>query len=253
MQFLMVSVILIIVGIIWAIAGIAIGIRFYNNVRHEVHKEKGKVIQKIMKAYALIQCVGWPMLMILAWLLYVNKFVSTFLRSDATRNVIISCRFVYTIFRIYVSFNSLIIAICRYSFIVYEKQVITFGFNRVRSILQSSSVVVPIVLAFSNEVTNQIEITWSCLFMPQANKNHQPDYDNITYIFCANKQVEDINESMIYNIFNRYLTPSVTEGLKIFHTVMVVTIGSNVLEGLMYLHIFAYIRRYETMINKLLN
>ena len=149
MQFVVVSVVLIIVGSLYTIAGIAIGKKFYDNVRKEEHQERGKVIQKIMKTYALVQCIGWPIVMILAWLLYINKFVLTILQHDITRQAMISLRFGYTMFRVYVGFNSLIIAICRYSFIIHEDQVFKFGVNRIRSILQICSVVIPIVLALS--------------------------------------------------------------------------------------------------------
>ena len=73
MQYTVVIVTLTISGILFSIFGIIISKKLYKNVREEVHQERGKVIQRIMKTYSLVQCVGWPLMMITAWLLYVNK------------------------------------------------------------------------------------------------------------------------------------------------------------------------------------
>ena len=243
MQFVVVSVVMIIAGSLWVITGLAVGKIFYDNVRKENHQERGKVIQRMLKTYTLIQCIGYPIIMISAWLLYVNKFVLAMLPPEMTRYAIIILRFVYTILRIYIGLNSLIIAFCRYSFIIHENKVFKFGINRIRSILLKCSIMIPIMLSFSNEATNPMEITWTCLFMTPTNSTHEVDLGNVTDIFCSRNNAKQIAESLIYRIADEYLLPSIMQGMKICHTVFIVIIASNVLEGFFYYNIFAHIKR----------
>ena len=42
--------------------GLAICRKLYIDTKNEEHKEKGKVIQRIMKTYCLIQCGVWPVI-----------------------------------------------------------------------------------------------------------------------------------------------------------------------------------------------
>ena len=245
MHFVAISLALITFGSLWAIAGIVLGKKLYENVQKEEHQETGKIIQKILKTYVLIQCIGYPSLMILAWLLYTNKFVLTIFRPGMTRHAILIIRLVYTLLRIYVGLNSLIIAVCRYSFIVCENQVVKIGINRFRSIILSCSVVVPIMFAFSNEATFPIEISWICLFMPNDKQTIQFDTRNVSNIFCSRHHVPEIAESLIYTVCNEYLPQSFIQGMKIFHAVCVVIICSNILEGFLYCHIFTHVKRYR--------
>ena len=243
MNFVAISVALIIFGSLWAIAGIALDKKLYDIVQKEDHQEKGKIIQKLMKTYALIQCIGYPTIMISAWLLYVNKFILIILQPSMTRYAILILRFMYTTLRSYVGLNSLITATCRYSFIICEQQVFKIGTNRFRSIILSCSVILPIVLAFLNEATHSVEIIWACLFMPHNNQTLQLDLKDVSDIFCSRNHVGEIAESIFYKVYIRYLPTSFTQGMKISHIVFIVIIGSNVLEGFFYCHIFSYLKR----------
>ena len=198
-----------------------------------------------MKTYVVIQCIGYPIVMISAWVLYSNKFVLPIFWPGLTRYAILTLRLVYTLLRSYVGLNSLIIAICRYSLILCKNQVVNIGINRFRSIILSCSVVMPIMLAFSNEASHSVEISWACLFMPNDNQTLQFDTHNASNIFCSRHHVQEIAESQIYTVYNEYLPLSFTQGMKIFHTVFVVIIGSNVLEGFLYCQIFSQVKRYK--------
>ena len=96
MQFVAISLAIITFGSLWAIAGIFLGKKLYDNVQKEEHQEKGKIMQKILKTYVLVQCIGYPSMLISAWLLYTNKFVLTIFRPDMTRHAILITRLVYT-------------------------------------------------------------------------------------------------------------------------------------------------------------
>ena len=246
MHYIIVSAVLIIFGIIWAISGITICKQLYNNVRKEDHQERGKVIQQIMKTYSAVQCVGWPIVMIAAWILYVNKNVFGIIQPFMVRYAIITLRFLFTMFRVYIGFNSLIISMCRYTFIVYENYVCKIGIQRMKYLFLCTSVALPILIAFLNEATHPIEIAWICVFQPQDNlKNPQSNNGSDSQgIFCAKDIMEDITESPIYNVLHDTLPAPFAYGIQMFTKALLITITSNILEGFMYSHTFIYIRRY---------
>ena len=193
----------------------------------------------------MVQCVGWPIFMIVAWTLYVNKNVFSIAQPFMVRYVIITGRFLFTMFRVYIGFNSMIISMCRYTFIVYDNCVCKIGIQRMKYVFICTSVVLPILIAFFNEATHPIEIAWICMFMPQENlKNPQGNNRNDSQgIFCAKDIMEDITESPIYNVLHEQLSAPFVYGLQIFTKALLITITSNILEGFMYSHTFIYITR----------
>jgi hypothetical protein len=241
MENITVCVTLGILGLLWAMIGIIIGRKFYQNVQKEDHQERGKVIQRIMKTYAMLQCILWPVLAIIAWTFYVNKMVFNKIDHALIRHSVSLFRFLFTLFRCYIGFNSLIIALCRYSFIVYENQVFKIGLKRIKCIYISSSVGIPILIAVLNELANPTEMVWMCLFVPQNNQTYHGEND--VGQFCTKNTVDSVTQSFIYDILNRYLSSSVIYGMQIWHGILLSTALSNIFEGFMYLHIFIYARR----------
>ena len=47
-------------GVLFPLAGMTVNIKLYNNVKNETHQEKGKVIQRVMETYAIMQAIFWP-------------------------------------------------------------------------------------------------------------------------------------------------------------------------------------------------
>ena len=249
MQYNVVIVTLTISGILFSIFGIIINKKLYKNVREEVHQERGKVIQRIMKTYSLIQCVGWPLMMITAWLLYVNKVGFRVVQHFFVRYIVIAFRFSYVVFRFYIGFNSLIIAACRYSFIVIENPVLSFGIERMRRLFLASSLGIPILLALFNDATHSIqqEQAWICMFIPPQNLlPEEISVDDQAYqkdIFCPKNVRGNITESLLYNVVNDHISPSFGYGLKICVKVLCLTAMSNIIEGILYSHMFVHLRR----------
>ena len=244
MDYIAPIVILIIFLILWSSAGVVIGKNFYSKVKKEEHQERGKVIQRIMKTYALVQCICWPSFGWFAYLLYLNKTVMTIIDPVLIPPAIILCRFTYTSFRVYVGFNSLIIALCRYSFVVLEMQVLRIGIKRLRKAFLISSVFMPIFIAILNEASIPIEIVWLCLFVPRGNQTIlMPNKNQLGGILCTKSNVEQVSESPIYSFIHGHLPQYVGNGMEICAKVLIWLIFLNVLEGLMYIHTFMYMRR----------
>ena len=60
MYYMAISIFLILFGLLWTIAGMTVCKKLYDKVRNEDHQERGKVIQRIMKTYAMAQLLSWP-------------------------------------------------------------------------------------------------------------------------------------------------------------------------------------------------
>ena len=202
------------------IVGLIVGIRLYKNLKNEKHQEQGKVIQRIMKTYTVLQCVGWPVIMICMGLLRINKVFITFLTPILERNAIRIFRSLCNLFRCYIGFNSLIIAICGYCFIVFDQPIRAFGIDKARKILLCGSFGIPLLVAVLVEATLPISHGWIALTTE-----------------------EDSFQSPIFDLANSLLPNFVTDGIAFFCMSMVGVIFSNVGEGIIYLHIHIYGRR----------
>ena len=244
MPYIVQSVSLISFGLMWSVAGIFVCRKLYKNVKKEDHQERGKVIQRIMTTYAFVQCLAWPLMMISAWLLYVNKNALNLVDPFVTGYLIIALRFLYVWFRVYIGFNSLIYAICRYCFIVKDSFVSHIGVKRIRYIFLTSSIAIPAFLALSNEATLPVEIAWICMFMPSQNETEVIRNNSGIYGFCTKDIMADVSESPLFNILHDNLSPSMTFGLQIFHKIVLAIATLNILEGILYIHTFVFITRY---------
>ena len=69
--------------------GITVCKKLYDNVKNEEHLEKGKILQRITKTYAVAQCIAWPIIDALAFMLMVNKRFLTFLSPTWANRIII--------------------------------------------------------------------------------------------------------------------------------------------------------------------
>ena len=200
--------------------GLLVGIRLYKNLKNEKHQEQGKVIQRIMKTYTVVQCVAWPALTICMGLLRINKVFIKFLTPSLERNVIRIFRSLCNLFRCYIGFNSLIIAICRYCFIVFDQTTRAFGIGKARKMLLCGSFGIPLCVAVLFEATAPMNQGWIAL-----------------------STAEDSYQSPIFDLANSLLPNFVTDGIAFFCMSMLGIIFSNVGEGIIYLHIHIYGRR----------
>ena len=109
----------ILLCLIITFTGILIGYKLYHNINDEEFKQKGKVIQRILKNYCIVQCVSWPFTLVLFGVVSVvirSSFIinhpSVTVGSIHVAELIIKFTFLYA------GFNSFIIGLCRYVFII---------------------------------------------------------------------------------------------------------------------------------------
>ena len=235
--------------------GIIIGKKLYNNVKNEEHLEKGKVFQGIMKNYVVVQCVAWPLISILVGVNAVLDRMHMPIRIPILKEIMSSYRFLYLLTLSYVGFNSLIVAIARYIFIVLVQHHDTFTIKRIRTWLTTASVVVPILAAVLHEATDpspEKEI-WS--YTDDLGDNILQDV-NITIVNNdVNRSARSIvPQSHLFMLVDEYVPPGIEALIELVCTAMKVTIFSNILEGCIYAHIFVnYSSENKDVIDALLS
>ena len=232
------SILELFVGLFLSSVGIIVGRKLYKNVSKEDHKENGKVIQRLLKTYAIAQCIAWPSLMAFSWIIYVNATVIKVIPPFWVLHAISTGRGLYILLRTYVGFNSMIIAIGRYCFIVFETQTSRFRIKTIRYLFISCSVGIPIFLTLANEATIPIERPYIAIFMPQYNDTYQSNVNHS--IWVIEKSTIEAHQSILYSIVNHYVPTTITYGVGVFCKPMTAVIFSNVVEGFIYIHTFVY-------------
>ena len=106
-----------IIDIILSGVGVILNTKLYKNVKNETRQEKGKVIQRIMKTYAIVQTIAWPCIVWGNVLLGINRSVYSVFHPCLALSLQIFLRFFYKLVRLFVGFNSLIVALCQYLFV----------------------------------------------------------------------------------------------------------------------------------------
>ena len=225
-------------------SGLVINRKLFKKISSEDKKEKGKILQGIIKTYLIIQIVCWPIINL--WEFSLTLVWS--LRLDASSlNVLLSifCQtrygsvFFYISVRTFVGFNSLIIAICRTIFVVYGQNVEKFGLLKVKRLLFCGSLLFPLLLVV--------------LF----NASHEAPYMDGPHTKCNElyrslyKMTDDFDKHQLkanalpslYTMVNKYVSPVVISFMKIFSNVTILIMGSNLIEGFLYFHTFRYIKR----------
>ena len=207
---------------------ICINKKLYTNIKNEEHRDKGKVVQTIMKQFALVQCISWPLITSTFGLYYLCNNVLSVIPETYARYLISTIRFVYNLNRDFISFNSLIIATIRFTFIAVGRKAEAFGIARLRILFVSCSIVVPIANNFLYETTQPFEQAWVTVFQGKSDYSIQK-MNNMT-----DSNASHPFDPYIFHLANKYLPPQLIYALKITEDIMMVILYSNVLEGLMY-------------------
>ena len=233
--------------------GLVICRKLYIDTKNEEHKEKGKVIQRIMKTYCVVQCAVWPVISAVFGLARFAKSSIFTYNHQNSMMIIVSClRSLIRLVLGYVGFNSFVIASCRYVFIMHASHDEYTTVRKIRKFFIAISIIVPITLWVLTEAfiaypevgldivgyqnhANSILVTQSTLKYVDRTLNRTIDTLEERYLF--------IPQSPLFLIVKEYLSPSITSGLKIVLYVIRFILLSNVTEGVLYTHIFIALNR----------
>ena len=233
--------------------GLVICRKLYIDTKNEEHKEKGKVIQRIMKTYCVVQCGVWPVISAVFGLArFAKSSVFTYNHQNSMM-IIVSClRSLIRLVLGYVGFNSFVIASCRYVFIMHASHDEYTTVRKIRKFFIAISIIVPITLWVLTEAfiafpevgpaivgyqthANSVLVTQSNLKDVDRTLNRTIDTLEERYLF--------IPQSPLFLIVKEYVSPSITSGLKIVLYVIRFIILSNITEGVLYTHIFIALNR----------
>ena len=198
--------------------------KLYWNIKNEEHLENGRVIQSIIKTYALVQCVTWPCIILAYGLI---KLIGQYWETFPLKTTISVFRFLYTLFRDYLQFHSLIIAICRYIFTIYNSEAARINIQTLRSLLIYSSISVPFLSTVLYELTCPIEKTYLHWFSVE-------EWSQKRLNLTEGTQIDRINakwESEIFIIFNKYMPSALLGAFSIIDQLLFSIIYSNFIEG----------------------
>ena len=221
--------------------GVTICKKLLDNVKNEEHLEKGKILQRITKTYALVQCIAWPLIDALALMLVANKRVSTFLSPTMASNGVILVRFMYSVLTSYLAFNSLVIATVRYVFVVYDERAARFGIQKLRKTFLFASFFAPMFVAVLNEAMIPIEYNWISNFMPTTNDDLQKD--EYGHLLLADNSTFNMRSSPLFSLADLYLHSTFNDILRVICQILIFLTFSNIIEGFLYTHIYYYFKR----------
>ena len=220
---------------------IVVNKKLYNNIKDEEHLEKGKVVQSITKTYALVQCIGCPCI-IGAFIL--GKLAIDVIQPEVARYVILSIVYLHYLYSNYISFYSLLIAICRYTFVVFDSQAVAIGISKLRAIFIGSSMGVPIITALITVIIQPLDDIAILWFYDQGSS-----YDKVVRSEFSNKtNLNGTVESPVYLMYKEYCPESIQLGITVLEIIFILTIYSNIPEGFMYTHLYIFSKRYQIFI-----
>ena len=228
--------------------GLVICRKLYINTRNEEHKEKGKVIQRIMKNYCVVQCGVWPFVGVMFGIV---KFTwnSSFAYHHQTLMIIIVCclRSLLRLNLGYVAFHSFATATCRYVFIIYATHDEYTSIRQIRKFFITISFMVPMILWVFNEAF----IGYPEMGHPIVRFQIQTDSNiivqsNVTGVEGTLNSVMDtpeqpsflIPQSPLFLFVEKYVSTSIISGFKVSLCVIQFIFYSNIPEGVIYTHLF---------------
>ena len=232
---------LLAIVLIISILGIVLCKKFHSSVKDQDRQEQGKIIQTLLKRLTLVQSVGWPILLIGTWVLHINKYRLNTLGVGFVQVGVMSIRDIRILLRNYVGFQSFVIALCRYLFIVKDSLLMKIGVKRLRYIILLSSGVIPICQLLLGEATAPIGHVYFCILVPQDDQLHKNN--NTSGMFCNQETITKSFESPFYTFCWENLPLPVNYALLMIRYILFIMGQSNILEGFMYIHIFTFIWR----------
>lgn len=216
--------------------------KLYRNTKRETHQENGKVVQSIIKHYSIVQLISWPFMTLYIVVLYIGNDKLEIIPEPIAISLIHILRFFYGSIRDYLSFNSLIIAVTRYTFLVFAARIESVGIKRLRTFFIYSSFLVPICNACLYVITQPIEQYWISI-LPTKSSISNDTSTNISYHPFTKVNMNERYESTIYLWINQNLPASFIQIMSNTVAIVLIIIYSNVIEGFLYAHAILLYRR----------
>ena len=220
--------------------GIIIHRKLYYNIKNEEHQERGRVIQRIVKTYSVVQCIITPSLLVIFTPLFDNAVTS---KIDLTFKyyLVQVTTFAGSCLVIYIGQHSLIVAICRYMFIVFHKQTEAIGVRRFRKLILISSAAFPIILAFLQICVVSTEEFFSYSPFPVEFSSNSTILNSTP----CHKRIFQTLDSPFYCWMQENIPAQIIFATKVTTLGSMTIFSSNLVEAFIYVHIFVFCIRYQ--------
>ena len=225
------------------IYGIIINKKLYTTIMKQITGERGKVFQKIMKSFALIQAFGWPLIWF--WMVVIGILPGHLFPACVWVNCVHIGIFAYLFLRTYVGLNSLVQAVGRYLFVVHDAHVLEWGVDTVGKVLIGSSFIIPFVMAIlANSVVTLEYNGWLSPMQEHASKCYSRD-KLYWHSEIGNGTAQELFKSPLYDFLHSNFPTWFTSGVYFLNIVLATTLLSNVCEGIIYTKCAIFVFRYS--------
>ena len=220
------------------LGGILANWKFLKNMRDDDKNRgpnsNGILIRDVMETHSKIQMLYLPAQMIILWLFHENFEFPVWVYPSFCY-----AKFVTYAFRIYFAFNSLAVASMRYTFVVYQDGISSFGIEKGKKLFYYGSIITPLVIAIANECTSITPTdlrgrAYSMCIHSYRNSSNTTDFDD---------NVEQNLSSPIYFFLHQYISTNATYYIGILVRIFLWIIFANLVEGVLYWKTFNYINR----------
>ena len=233
------------------IVGVIINYRLLKSVRNEEQGEPGKILQRILETYALVQVICWPCLVLgYTSLVYIMQNYENFLDPCIIINIHHIFMFAFLLVRFFIGLNSLILAVGRYAFVVQHIRMLSFGIKRFGKLLVHSSFFVPVLMSLWASAVMSFEYRFGGSWYAKYANFCPSTYDDDIQTHTANDNDEfqpytanGMYRSPLYNLMNHYTTPVIRKAFYVGFVIMSSILYLNITEGIIYIKSAIFITR----------
>ena len=220
------------------VLGILVNKNFLKNMKDD-DKDRGPnsnglLIRDVMATNAKTQILVWPTLWILFWLIQIDFPFPTWMQP-----LFCYIKLFAYIFRIYFAFNSLAVAAMRYTFIVHNTSITSFGIVKTKTMFYYGSILIPLLFAIFYECTFDVSSELGGKALEICKHSHH--VDSITSNTISD--TEHSFNSPIFVLFQKYVPKEVVYYFGISTKICLGIIFGNLLEGYLYWKTFRFISR----------
>ena len=214
--------------------GVIVNHKLYKNTKREEHLEKGKVVQSIIKHYSIVNCWFWPVYHIIIGTVYIFDKQLEMTPEWIIRYFTYWIRFLHGLAHDYVSLHSFVVAIIRYTFLVYERQVESWGIKKCKKLFVAITIIIPLSNSILYELCQPTEKPW--IFWIE--KTTTLSLNRTIYIGQNYSTIVRANESYynspLYTWSNSNLHLSIITAMHIANAILAFIIYANIIEGFLY-------------------
>ena len=212
--------------------GVTLNIKFSKKLEQERRCKpvgrKGNVIEPIMRWFIKLQIVYWPLELFVFWII-VNDLIPSFIHPQ----ICFLGAFIITCGRLIVAFNSIILALIRYLYIVHSQKASKWEFDKVAKWFQISSIAVPL----------SIHILWWLTFDRTLFIQDMIEKIYTKKDVASNTTLTQCTKEIPPSVTSQYLPKPFIDTMAIFTTIVGAIAFLNIAECFLYAQIFKTIQR----------